>query len=146
MQFFPRTRDIVTSRVEELLAAATDPGLTIRLIVKDIEEALIETRSREARFLLEAREIRRKLLEAERLQSELTDKARRALAEEREDVCRGALSAKYESISEAAGLQQQVDIIEARAGAIAAEVGRLESVLAAARALQSAAASGQPSQ
>jgi phage shock protein A len=113
------------------------------LIIKDIEEALIGTRSGEAKLLLQAREISRKLLEAERFQSELTDRALRALAKDCEDISRGALSAKYESISEAAGLQERVDIIKAKAGAIGAEVKRLEFVLAAAKALQSPATSGQ---
>ena len=44
MRYFPRTRDIVVSRVEEIVAAAPDRALTIRLVIKDIEEALIETR------------------------------------------------------------------------------------------------------
>ncbi len=136
MQFFPRTRDIVASRVEEILATASDRRLTTRLIIKDIEEALIETRGAEARLLIQARELGRKIVDADHVQQRLTDEARRAVSGGREDLARRALSEKYESIGGAADLGQRIDILEAKADAIAAEVQRLEVVLVAAKAWQ----------
>lgn len=133
MRFFPRTRDIVAARVEEILAASSDRRLTIRLIIKDIEEALIETRGAEARLLHKARDMGRKIVEANQIQQRLTGEARRALAAGREDLARRALSEKYESISEAAELDQRIDILEAKADGIAIEVQRLEEVLSAAK-------------
>jgi phage shock protein A len=143
VRFFPRTRDIVVSRVEEIVAAAPDGGLTIRLVIKDIEEALIETRGAEARLLHQARDLDRKIVEADQVQQRLTDEARRALASDREDLARRALSEKYESLSLAAELGQRMGILEAKADGIAVEVQRLEAVLSAAKAWQPSEEAGQ---
>ena len=144
MRFFPRTRDIVVSRVEEIVAAAPDRALTIRLVIKDIEEALIETRGAEARLLHQARDMDRKIVEADQVQQRLTDEARSALASDREDFARRALSEKYESLSQAAELGQRTGILEAKADGIAVEVQRLEAVLSAAKAWQPSEVDGPP--
>ena len=131
MRLFPRTRDISVSRIDKILFEAPDRPRMMRLIIKDVEEALVETRSQEAMILHQARQLQREADEAERLQDDLTEDARRALAADREDLARRALNRKYDSIGKIGGLRQQADILDAKADAIAVEVARLKDVLAA---------------
>ncbi len=131
MGLFPRTRDINVERIDEILCEAPDRLRMMRLIIKDVEEAVIETRSQEAMMLQQVRQLQREAGEAERLQDDLTEDARHALAADREDLARRALNRKYDSIRKIEGLRQQADILDARADAIAVEVSRLEDVLAA---------------
>lgn len=133
MGLFPRTRDINVARIDEILSQAPDRLRMMRLIIKDVEEALIETRSQEAMILHQARQLQHEAAEAERLQGDLTEDARRALAADRENLARRALNEKYDSVRKVEGLRQRADILEAEADAIAAEVARLEDVLAAAK-------------
>ena len=133
MGLFPRTRDITVARIDEILSQAPDRLRMMRLIIKDVEEALIETRSQEAMILHQARQLQHEAAEAERLQGDLTEDARRALAADREDLARRALNQKYDSVRKVEGLRQRADILEAKADAIAAEVARLQDVLAAAK-------------
>jgi len=131
MGLFPRTRDINLVRIDEILSQASDRLRMMRLIIKDVEEALIETRSQEAMILHQARQLRREAADAERLQGDLTEDARHALAVDREDLARRALNEKYDSARKVDGLRQRAHILEAKVDAIAAEVLRLEEVLAA---------------
>jgi len=133
---FPRTRDINAARIEEILSAASDRNRMMRLIIKDIEEALVETRSREAKLLLQARDLGREAALAEHQQAELTEQARQALAAGREDLARSALNEKFELDGEVADLRQRVIGFETKAGAIATEMTRLEAELAAVRTRQ----------
>jgi phage shock protein A len=133
MPLFPRTRDIHPARVDEIVARASDREQMMRLIIKDIEEALIDTRARESRLLQQRRNFGLDVAIAEIRQAELTEQARHALVDGREDLARGALNRKYDLAGEAAGLRQRMDILKAKADAIAVEVARLEGVLAEVR-------------
>ncbi len=133
MGLFPRTRDINVERIDEILSQASDRPRMMRLIIKDVEEALIETRSKEAMILHQASHLRREVAEAERLQGDLIEDARRALAADREDLARHALNEKNDLIRNVEGLRPRADILDAKADAIAAEVARLEYVRAALR-------------
>lgn len=130
MRLFPRTRDIHMAGVEALLAEADEPARMLRLVIKDIEEALGEVRAREAALLLEARGLGRDAGTAQCRQAELTEKARHALVSDREDLARTALKEKYASTGDVADIRQRIDILTAEAGPIATEVARLETVLA----------------
>ena len=134
MRLFPRTRDIQIEGVEEILASADEPARMLRLIIKDIEQALVEVRGREATLLREARHLTGNAESVERRQRELTERARHALVEDREDLARAALSEKHALMSDLAERRRSIDALKAKSSAIAAEVARLETVLAAARA------------
>jgi len=133
MRLFPRTRDIQMEGVEEILAGADEPARMLRLIVKDIEQALIDVRAREALLLREARSLGRDAGAAEYRQAELTEQARHALVQDREDRARRVLNEKYASIGEVTELRRRIDILKAEASAIAVEVSRLETILAQVR-------------
>jgi phage shock protein A len=136
MRLFPRTRDIQMEGVEEILAGADEPAWMRRLIVKDIEQALIDVRAREAVLLRQARSLGRDAGAAEYRQAELTQQARHALVEDREDSARRALNEKYASIGDIAELRRRIDILNVEASAIATEVTRVETILAEVRGLR----------
>jgi phage shock protein A len=131
MGLFSRTRDINVERIDELVSQAPDRLRILRLIIKDVEGAVMETRSQEAMMLRQARQLQRETAEAERLQDDLTENARHALAADREDLARRALNRKYDSIGKLEGLRQRAAALHAEAAAIAVEVARLEDVLSA---------------
>lgn len=116
--------------VEALLAGADEPARMLRLVIKDVEQALVDVRGREAALLQQARHLGRDAGAAERRQAELTETARHALVEGREDRARSALNEKYASIGDVGELRRRIDTLKAETSAIAAEATRLETVLA----------------
>ena len=59
MGIFSRTRDIVAANVTDLLSKSEDPAQTIRVIILEMEETLVEVRASAARSIADQKEMRR---------------------------------------------------------------------------------------
>ena len=88
---FSRTRDIFAANMTELLDRAEDPARMIRMIILEMEETLVEVRASAARCIADSKEMKRALGRLEDLQTSWTEKADLALAEDRDDLAKGAL-------------------------------------------------------
>ncbi|MEO6225709.1 MAG: phage shock protein PspA [Sphingomicrobium sp.] len=137
---FSRTRDIIAANVTELLDRSEDPARMIRMIIVEMEETLVEVRATAARSIADMKEMRRAIERLDGIQSNWTGKAQLALEKGREDLARAALGEKQKAGEMAAGLNEEVAQIEAVLRGYEADIARLQSKLAEARARQNSIA------
>ena len=137
MGIFSRTRDIVAANVTDLLSKSEDPAQTIRVIILEMEETLVEVRASAARSIADQKEMRRQIARLEDLQASWTEKAELALSKGRDDLARGALVEREKVAEMAARLEGEVAVIEETLRASEADIFKLQSKLREARARQS---------
>jgi phage shock protein A len=137
MGIFSRTRDIVAANVTDLLSKSEDPAQTIRVIILEMEETLVEVRASAARSIADQKEMRRQIHRLEDLQQSWTEKAELALSKGRDDLARGALVEREKVAEMAARLEGEVAVIEEALRASEADIFKLQSKLREARARQS---------
>jgi phage shock protein A len=141
MGIFSRTRDIVAANVTDLLSKSEDPAQTIRVIILEMEETLVEVRASAARSIADQKEMRRQVARLEDLQASWTEKAELALSKGRDDLARAALIEREKVADMAERIQDEVATIEEALRASEADIAKLQSKLREARARQSAIAS-----
>jgi phage shock protein A len=141
MGIFSRTRDIVAANVTDLLSKSEDPSQTIRVIILEMEETLVEVRASAARSIADQKEMRRQIDRLEELQASWTEKAELALCKGRDDLARAALIEREKVADMADRLGAEIAVIEETLRASEADIFKLQSKLREARARQSSIAS-----
>ena len=94
MGVFSRLSDIINSNINSMLDKAEDPEKIARLIIQEMEDCLVEVRSAAARSMADKKEYERDITTLEQTRLDWTAKAELAVEKGREDLARGALSAK----------------------------------------------------
>ena len=140
MGIFSRTRDIVAANMTELLDRAEDPARMIRMIILEMEETLVEVRASAARSIADSKEMRRAIVRLDELQASWTEKAELALSKDREDLARAALGERQKAADMAAGLRDEIGVIEQTLKGYEADIAKLQGKLREARARQNAIA------
>jgi phage shock protein A len=138
MGIFSRTRDIVAANFADLLERAEDPAKTIRMIILEMEETLVEVRASAARTIADQKEIRRHIDRMEGLQSGWTEKAELALSKDREDLAKAALVERQKAADMADQLKAEVAVLDDALRASEEDITKLQNRLREARAKQSA--------
>ena len=77
MSIFSRTRDIIAANVIDLVNRSDDPAKTIRVIILEMEETLVEVRASAARCIADQKEKSRQVAQLAEHAGQL-DRARRA--------------------------------------------------------------------
>lgn len=140
MSIFSRTRDIIAANVIDLLERSDDPAKTIRVIILEMEETLVEVRASAARYIADQKEKRRQIGELAGLQDSWTERAELALSKGRDDLARAALMEKEKLADLAGELRQEIGEIDAALRALEADIAKLQGKLREARSRQAAIA------
>ena len=141
MSIFSRARDIIAANVTDLIDRADDPAKTIRVIIMEMEETLVEVRAAAARSIADSKEKQREAAVIENLQASWSDRAELALEKGREDLARAALVEKEKLAGMAGELKEEMAAITATLRASETDIAKLEAKLREARNRQSAIAS-----
>jgi phage shock protein A len=112
MGVFSRLSDIINSNLNAMLDKAEDPEKIARLIIQEMEDCLVEVRSAAARSMADKKEYERDITQLEQTRLDWTAKAELAVEKGREDLARGALSAKQRAEREIDGRRQALKAIE----------------------------------
>ena len=138
MGIFSRARDIIQANVSDLLERAEDPAKTIRLVIMEMEETLVEVRASAARTIADQKEMRRTIIKLEQAQANWAEKAELALSKDREDLAAAALMEKQKVGQTAAMLKGEIEALDEQLRAFEDDIAKLEGKLREARTRQNA--------
>ena len=100
MGLFSRLGDIINSNINAMLDSAENPEKIARLIIQEMEDTLVEVRTSAARAMADKKEMEREIEYYSRVRDDWEKKAGVAIDKGREDLARGALTAKQKAASE----------------------------------------------
>ena len=138
MSIFSRMTDIINSNINALLDKAEDPEKMVRLIIQEMEEALVEVRSTGARAIADKKELarRQELLTAEA--QEWERKAEVAVTRGRDDLAKGALVERNKAQEAADAISSELQIIDEALSKLNSDVAALQAKIKDAKARQHA--------
>ena len=138
MTIFSRMTDIINSNLNALLDKAEDPEKMVRLIIQEMEEALVEVRSTSARAIADRKELlrRQEWLAAEA--AEWERKAEVAINKGRDDLAKGALSERNKAREAAESLTREFGIVDETLEKLNVDVGALQAKIKDAKSRQNA--------
>ena len=138
MGIFSRFTDIVNANINVLLDKAEDPEKMVRLIIQEMEETLVEVRTRSARLIADKKDLGRRI---GRLQSEAADwdsRAEMALSKEREDLARAALKEKTVTEEAATAIEVELEQVDINLEKLIGDISQLQQKLVDAKTRQKA--------
>lgn len=94
MGIFTRFRDIISSNINAMLDKAEDPEKLIRLMIREMEDTLIEIKASCAQVMADRKKIERQMEEARIRKNDWQEKAELAVNRGRDDLAREALGEK----------------------------------------------------
>jgi len=134
MGIFSRMGDIINSNLNAMIDKAEDPEKIARLIIQEMEDTLIEVRTDAARNIAERKELSRKAEEYSARAGEWGAKAELALSKDREDLARGALSAKQQAEAMAEVVKKEMNILDEAVEKADSDLSKLQTKLDEAKA------------
>jgi len=138
MSIFSRMTDIINSNLIALLDKAEDPEKMVRLIIQEMEEALVDVRSTSARAIADKKELARR---QEYLAAEVAEwerKAEVAVSKGRDDLAKGALTERSKAQEAQAAIDQEVELLDATLAKLNEDVTALQAKIKDAKTRQNA--------
>jgi phage shock protein A len=136
MGVFSRLTDIVNSNINAMLDKAEDPEKIVRLIIQEMEDTLVEVRSRAARAIADRKEVERRKAEFDLRAREWESKAELAIAKGRDDLAKGAIAAKRKALEMADLFQKEFEAIDKSLDKANDDLEKLQAKLKEAKAKQ----------
>jgi phage shock protein A len=138
MSIFSRTRDIIAANVIDLVNRSDDPAKTIRVIIMEMEETLVEVRASAARLIADQKEKRRQVAQLGTMQESWNERAELALSKGRDDLARSALIEKEKLADLQQELEEEVASIDHALRSLEGDIAKLQAKLREARGRQNA--------
>jgi phage shock protein A len=138
MSIFSRLADIMNANINSLLDRAEDPEKTIRLMIQEMEDTLVDARATAARTIADRKEIERRLARLGEAEAEWERKAELALNKGREDLAKAALVEKQRIAQSVAALSEELGQLSGLLDRHGDDIAKLEKKLAEVKAKQKA--------
>jgi len=133
MGIFTRFRDIVSSNINAMLERAEDPEKLIKLMIREMEDTLVELKASCAGVMAESRKIRRQLDATVEQAAHWEAKAGLAVSKGRDDLARQALVEKRRCTHRSTALAEELKEFEHLVEQYQNDIRQLEEKLKSAR-------------
>jgi len=108
MGIFTRFRDIISSNVNAMLDRAEDPEKLIKLMIREMEDTLIEIKAACAGVIAGRKKLQRRLEEVKSREAHWNDRAGLAVDKGRDDLAREALGEKRRFTEMSESIRQEL--------------------------------------
>jgi phage shock protein A len=136
MGIFTRFRDIISSNMNAMLDKAEDPEKLIKLMIREMEDTLVELKSSCAGVIAQARRIRREMGEAADGRRSWEDRAALAVRKGRDDLAREALAEKRACEKKEQALEREAADLDVLVEEYQDDIRQLENKLESAKEKQ----------
>ena len=136
MGIFTRFRDIVSSNLNAMLDKAEDPEKLIKLMIREMEDTLVEIKASCAGVMADSKKIQRHLDELRDRGKYWEEKAALAVRKNRDDLAKEALIEKRRCMEKKDGLERELSEHNALIEQYQNDIQQLEDKLATAREKQ----------
>lgn len=133
MGIFTRFRDIINSNISAMLDKAENPEKLIKLIIREMEDTMIELKAACAGVMASCKSIQRQKDQAELQVARWQDRAMLEVNKGRDDLAREALLEKRRAVERSAELTQELDEHSALVAQYQDDIHQLQDKLDAAR-------------
>ena len=134
MGIFSRMGDIINSNLNAMIEAAEDPEKIARLIIQEMEDTLVEVRTDAARNIAERKELTRREDDYRKRADDWAAKAELAITKDREDLARGALTARRQAEDMADVVGKEIEVLDEAIGKADQDLSKLQTKLDEAKA------------
>ena len=108
MGIFTRFRDIISSNINSILDKAEDPEKLIKLMIREMEDTLVEIKAACAGAMASSKKVQRQLASLQERIQYWEDKAQLAVSKGRDDLAREALVEKRRYTRRTDGLESEL--------------------------------------
>jgi phage shock protein A len=136
MGIFTRFRDIVSANINSMLDHAEDPEKMIRLMIREMEDTLVEIKSSCAGVMANSKTVQRQVDDARARENDWKDKAALAVNKSRDDLAREALVEKRRYALKAEALEDELAELNGLVDKYKDDIRQLEDKLRTAREKQ----------
>jgi phage shock protein A len=136
MGIFTRFRDIINSNISAMLDRAEDPEKLIRLMIREMEDTLVEIKASCAGVMASRKKTERQLKEARSREENWQQKAELAVNKGRDDLAREALTERRRYKQRAVTLEKELVECGGLVDQYQDDIRQLEDKLASARERQ----------
>ena len=136
MGIFTRFRDIISSNINAMLDRAEDPEKLIKMMIREMEDTLVEIKAACAGVLAGRKKLNRRLNEVENRQAYWQEMAGLAVDKGRDDLAREALAEKRRFSEMAGTIKQELEEHDDMVAQYQDDIRQLEDKLHTAREKQ----------
>jgi phage shock protein A len=136
MGVFSRVRDIIGANLNAMLDKAEDPEKLIKMMIREMEDTLVEIKASCAGAMATKKKIQREIEEVEGRIAQWNDRAKLAVEKGREDLAREALLERRRYTERRETLEAELDEAAALVNQYKEEIVQLEEKLSSAREKQ----------